>query len=126
LDKLGKSVGAVSPTASRGVTYHSKNNTKPPCVTSDVESGTFSKTWAIAELERRINLPGSPQDVLLPRAITRPHPRAEIGAKKVPTDARPSVANREAFQFPSPYIFIIVIDNGSVYGQSTIGLRIDS
>ena len=85
----------------RGVMYHSKKRMAAPYVNNVVVSGTFKKICGRIPPDNRMNLGGKPDDRRLPRAITSPHVSPAIGAKIGPTEAMPSVANREALKFPS-------------------------
>ena len=87
---------ADNPNAVRGVTYHRKNNSAAPWVSSAVERGTLRRSCARIELDIKINCGGKPADTRFPMAIINPHANTATGAKATPTEAMPSVAKSEA------------------------------
>src|ERR1700722_18137323 len=85
----------------RGVTYHNRNRSPAPCVSSTVVSGTLRRTGGSIAPEIRMKAGGNPADRRLPRATTSPQMNTATGANNVPSDAMPSVANNEALKKPS-------------------------
>src|ERR1700722_9171828 len=86
----------------RGVTYHNRNRSPAPCVSSTVVSGTLRRTGGSIAPEVRMKPGGNPADRRLPKATIRPHMNTAMGVNNVPSDAMPSVANNDALKLPSP------------------------
>ena len=80
--------------------YQSKKSMAAPYVNNVVVSGTFRKVCGRIPPDNRMNLDGKPDDRQLPRDMRSPHASTAIGARINPTEAMPSVANREALKLP--------------------------
>src|SRR5260370_24240350 len=94
-------LGYLRSNIDRGVTYQSKNRIQRPWVSKTVVSGTLRRICGRIALEIKMKRGGSPADKRLPSAMTSPHANTETGANNVPTEATPSVANRDALKLPS-------------------------
>src|SRR5437899_3121301 len=85
----------------RGVMYQSKKRMAAPYVKNVVVSGTFKKVCGRIPPDNMMKLDGKPDDRRLPKDITSPHASIANGAKTNPTEAIPSVANRDALKLPT-------------------------
>jgi hypothetical protein len=80
--------------------YQSRNRIPVPWVSITVVKGTLRKAWQRTAPEVKMKRGGKPADKRLPKAMTSPHAKAVNGANSGPTDAIPSVANRDALKYP--------------------------
>jgi hypothetical protein len=80
--------------------YQSKSKIPSPLDNSVVDIGTFMRVMGIAAPDNITNGGGSPSLVRLPIAMIIPQAKADNGASNDPTEATPSVAKSDAFNFP--------------------------